>query len=276
MADDDEDFWAPFHLSGRPGRTAQEQRIQHRMQGLRDHGKRPPGRTGTLSRDEIVRTAIAVADAEGPHSISMRRIASELDAGTMSLYWYVASKEELLDLMLDAIHGELTETRITGDLRADLRAMAVTQRAMLRRHSWVMPFTAGRPPMGPKSLRNIERSLGIFAAAGVTGPAAMTALMSVVTYVLGVAGREQQEARSQQDQERTRDRLELSEDEMRQVYWEFLQRVIASGRYPHFAEMIKEGVDPDALETQDERFEFGLDCLLDGIMTRLGSDKPTA
>src|SRR5579875_1122941 len=217
VADDGEDLWPPFYLSG--GQSAQEQRVQHRMQHLREHGKRPPGRASTLSRDEIVRTALAVADAEGPNAISMRRIARELNAGTMSLYWYVSSKEELLDLMLDAIHGELTETEITGDLRADLRAMAVTQRAMLRRHSWVMPFTAGRPPMGPKSLRNIERSLGIFAAAGVTGPAAMTALMSLVTYVLGVAGREQQEARSQQDQERTRDRLELSEDELRQVYW---------------------------------------------------------
>ena len=269
MADDDEDFWPPFHLSGRAGQTAQEQRIQHRMQGLRDHGKRPPGRTRSLSRDEIVRTAVAVADAEGQHSISMRRIARELDAGTMSLYWYVSSKEELLDLMLDAIYGELTETEITGDLRADLRAMAVTQRTMLRRHSWVMPFMAGRPPMGPKSLRNIERSLGIFAAAGVTGQTAMTALMSVVTYVLGAVGREQQEDRSQQDEKRAQDRLELSEEEMHQVYWEFLQRVMASGRYPNFTEMIKEGVDPDALETQDERFEFGLDCLLDGIMDRV-------
>ena len=272
MADDDEDFWPPFHLSGRAGQTAQEQRIQHRMQGLRDHGKRPPGRTRSLSRDEIVRTAVAVADAEGPPAISMRRIARELDAGTMSLYWYVSSKEELLDLMLDAIYGELAETGTTGDLRADLRAMAVTQRTMLRRHRWVMPFMAGRPPMGPKSLRNIERSLGIFAAAGIIGPAAMTALMSVVTYVLGVAGREQQEDRSQRDEKRARDRLELSEEEMREVYWEFLQRVMASGRYPNFTEMIKQGVDPDAIETQDERFEFGLDCLLDGIVARLGTD----
>jgi hypothetical protein len=63
---------------------------------------------------------------------------------------------------------------------------------------------------------------------------------------------------------------------MRQVYWEFMQRVMASGRYPNFTEMISEGVDPDALETQDERFEFGLDCLLDGIMARLDSGKPTA
>jgi AcrR family transcriptional regulator len=199
----------------------------------------------------------------------MRRIARELNAGTMSLYWYVSSKEELLDLMLDAMYGELTEAEITGDLRADLRTMAISQRAMLRRHRWVMPFMAGRPPMGPKALRNVERALGIFAAAGVTGAEAMTALMSVLTYVLGAVGREQQEERSRQDQERAQQRLGLSEDEMRDIYWEFLQRVMASGRYPNFTEMVKQGLDPDAEETMDERFEFGLDCLLDGIMLRL-------
>jgi AcrR family transcriptional regulator len=269
VADDDEDLWPPFYRPGR-GQSAQEQRVQHRLQGLRDHGKRPPGRAGSLSRDEIVRTALAVADAEGPNSISMRRIASELNAGTMSLYWYVSSKEELLDLMLDALYGELAETEVTGDLRADLRQMAIAQRAMLRRHRWVMPFMAGRPPMGPKSLRNVEHSLGIFAAAGVTGEDVMTALMSVVTYVLGAVGREQQEEQSQQHREREQQRLGLSADETRDVYWEFLQRVMSSGRYPHFTEMVKLGVDPDARETMDERFEFGLDCLLDGIMTRLG------
>jgi hypothetical protein len=171
--------------------------------------------------------------------------------------------------MLDAMYGELTETEITGDLRADLRTMALSLRAMLRRHRWVMPFMAGRPPVGPKSLRNIERSLGIFAAANLTGEAVMTALMSILTYVLGTVGREQQEERSQQDQERVQQRLGLSDDEMHNVYWEFLQQVMASGRYPNFTEMIKLGVDPDARETMDERFEFGLDCLLDGIIARL-------
>jgi hypothetical protein len=63
-------------------------------------------RSAALSRDEIVRTAIGVADAEGADAISMRRIARELGSGTMSLYWHVTSKDELLDLMIDAITGE--------------------------------------------------------------------------------------------------------------------------------------------------------------------------
>jgi AcrR family transcriptional regulator len=59
-----------------------------------------------LSRDEIVRAAIAIADAEGADAVSMRRIARELRAGTMSLYWHVDNKDDLLDLMLDALVGE--------------------------------------------------------------------------------------------------------------------------------------------------------------------------
>jgi AcrR family transcriptional regulator len=273
VTDEDEELWPPFYPSRRPGRVPadrRDQQLHDRASRMRDHGRPAPGRGRALSREEIVRTAIAVADAEGPHSISMRRIARELNAGAMSLYWHVSSKEELLDLMLDAIHGELTETAITGDVRADLRAMALSQRAMLRRHNWVMPFMSGRPPMGPNSLRNIERALGIFAAAHVPGETTMTMLTSVITYVIGAVGREQQEERSQLDQDRAGDRLGLSPEEMHEVFWEFMQRIMESGRYPHFTEMIKTGVDPDALESQDDRFEFGLDCLLDGIVSRLG------
>jgi len=279
VPDDDDELWPPFYpprrpeRSGRGGRSPadrREEQVQDRVARMWDQGRPPAHRGRALSRDEIVRTAIAVADAEGPHAISMRRIARELNAGAMSLYWHVSSKEELLDLMLDAIHGEITDVKITGDVRADLRALAVSQRELLRRHRWVMPFMAGRPPMGPKSLRNIERSLGVFAGHNLPGMTAMNMLTTVITYVMGVVGREQQEERSQQDTERAQERLGLSGEEMRDVFWQFMQQVMESGRYPNFTEMIKQGVDPDAIETQDERFEFGLDCLLDGLVARLG------
>ena len=98
-----------------------------------------------LSREEIVEAAIAVADAEGPDAISMRRIARELRAGAMSLYWHVASKEELIDLMLDSLEAEIGVPEPTGDWQADLRELAHRQRAGLLRHPWVMDH-AGRPP----------------------------------------------------------------------------------------------------------------------------------
>ena len=272
MADEGEELWPPFYLSGRID-SPREQRIQGRVQEIKEHGRRAPGRVRTLSRDEIVRTAIAVADAEGPEAISMRRIARELNAGAMSLYWHVSSKEELLDLMLDVVQGEMTVPERTGDLRADLRAMALGQRASLYRHRWVMPFMGGRPPMGPRALRNTEQALGLFASCRVDSATTMTVLMSVTTYVMGAVLREQQEERNQQNQDRVQERSGLTPEEMHKVFGEFLGRVKESGRYPNLTAMMDEGVDPDALETQDERFEFGLDCLLDGIMTRLGPDQ---
>ena len=118
----DEDQWPFFRYprqhphSGRASReTAREERIAGHVQRHRARGTPPPRRDRGLSRDEIVRDAIAVADAEGLEAISMRRIAREVGAGAMSLYWYVASKEELLDRMLDAIEAEIEVPEPTGD-----------------------------------------------------------------------------------------------------------------------------------------------------------------
>src|SRR5580658_8382817 len=123
----------------RPGRASREeardQRIAEHIQRHREHGARPPRRASGLSRDEIVRAAIAIADAEGPDAISMRRIARELGAGVMSLYWYVASKEELLELILDAVAGEAVLPEPSGGWRRDLRLAACQERAMLRQHT---------------------------------------------------------------------------------------------------------------------------------------------
>lgn len=135
-----------------------------------------------------------------------------------------------------------------------------------------MPFIGGRPPLGPKALRNAERSLAIFAGVAPDHATAMNVLMSVMTYVMGAVLREQREERSQQDQRRAQERAGLSEAEMGEVLGDFLRRLRESGRYPHMVQMIDEGIDPDAPDTRDERFEFGLDCLLDGVLARLSAD----
>ena len=84
--------------------------------GRRDANPGRPGLACRCTRDEIVRTAIAIADREGAEAISMRRIAHELHAGNMSIYWYVASRDELLALMIDAVEGEFDIPRrpVTG------------------------------------------------------------------------------------------------------------------------------------------------------------------
>jgi len=263
---EDEEFWAPF-LAYRPGDRRAERLRAHAREDAKRRQQHPPRRAAALSREEIVRAAMNVADAEGPDAINMRRIARELRAGTMSLYWHIRSKEELLDLMIDSIVGEPEVPEPSGDWRADLRAIARSTRDTLHRHRWAVNFMGGRPPLGPKSLRTLERALSVFDGLGLDKATEMTMLTAVNTYVLGAVLREIQEMNG--DHYMAEVFAGLSEAEKQALLKEFTERIRGAGRFPHMVAMMAEGVDPDAPETRDERFEFGLDCLLDGIAARL-------
>lgn len=279
MDENDQELWPPFrpYRRARPARSpsaargsrevATEQRMSEHIQWHQRRGTPPPRRGQGLSRAEIVRAAVAIADAEGPGAISMRRIARDLRAGVMSLYWHIGSKEELLDLMLDSLEAEFLVLEATGDWRSDLRTIAFSQRAVLLRHQWAMEFIAGRPPSGPNNARNLERMLGIVARLGLDARMTIDVLMTLNTYVLGAVLRESQEMRADRDREQaeagmTREELEAEQENFRAMF-------TASGRYPNIQRIVDEHIDPDAPETRDERFEFGLDCLLDGFATRL-------
>jgi AcrR family transcriptional regulator len=263
---EDEELWSIFDRS-RLGRDRREHRARERMRQMQDRGHQPPRRGRALSRDEIVRAAVKVADAEGSQAISMRRIARELNAGAMSLYWHVSSKDELLDLMLDAVEGEQRFPGATGDWRADLTAMARTQRTVLHRHQWLMDFIGGRPPLGPNTLRNLERSLAVIDKLGLDTMTALNVLGTVATYVMGAVLREFREMGvERRDQEAA---AGLGEAGLHEIIAGHVQKLTATGRFPHFLRMYEEGIDPDAAETRDERFEFGLRCVLDGIAARL-------
>jgi AcrR family transcriptional regulator len=261
----DEDLWIPFlALREDPRATRLREHVQEDIKRGRPH---PPRRAGALSRREIVRAAIGVADAEGADAVSMRRIARELHAGTMSLYWHVASKEELLDLMIDAIEGEAEAPEPSGDWRADLAATAHATRSALLRHQWVVNFLAARPPTGPSALRNIERSLGTLDGLGLDMQTAVTILTTLATYVVGSVVREFQERCT----ERHQAELAASHtgEELADLVAAFRERARGTGRYPHLVAMMDAGVDPDAAGTRDARFEFGLECLLDGVAARV-------
>jgi AcrR family transcriptional regulator len=268
---EDEDLWVPF-LAARPRDKRSERLRAHLREDERRSQRHPPRRAAALSRDEIVRTAIRVADAEGADAVSMRRIARELNAGTMSLYWHIVSKEELLDLMLDTVEGDRETPEPSGDWRRDIQDVARAVRDSLHRHPWLMDFIGGRPPVGPKSLRNVERTLGYFDGLGLDMRLAIDVATTVGTYVMGAVLREVQEHNSQTYAEQTL--AELTEAERDKVIGEFTERVRATGRYPHLAELMSAGYDPDAAETRDARFEFGLDCLLDGIAARIAGALP--
>jgi AcrR family transcriptional regulator len=251
---------------GRQARGGPARQQQAGGQLPRDQRGRPRGRVApALSRGEIVDAAIAVADAEGAGAISMRRIAQVLRSGTMSLYWHVANKEHLLDLMLDTVVGEITIPDPPGDWRSFLQATARENRAVLLRHRWVMDFIGGRPPLGPNTILNLEHSLAALESLQLDTAAAMNILMTVSTYVMGAALRELREMRAQRDLEQSG--FDQAQAIAGMTLWR--KRLEADGRFSHFLAIIEDGIDPDAEETRAERFEFGLDCVLDGIAVQV-------
>jgi AcrR family transcriptional regulator len=278
----DEEQWPffqyqrPYRQPGRPARGhSRDERIAGHVQRHKDRGVQPPRRGRTLSRDEIVAAAIAVADAEGPDAISMRRIAREVNAGAMSLYWYVGSKEELLDRMLDRVEAEIEVPDPSGDWRADLNVFAHRTRGALTRHRWAAEFIGSRPPSGPNNVRNLERLLGLIDGTGAEDDIRVVfgIFNTVATFVMGAVMREAQEIRFQREQERieadmTPEELEAQQERYREWF--------GASHFPHIARLMASGVDPDAPETRDERFQFSLDCVLDGIGARLAAshDRP--
>ena len=211
-----------------------------------------------------------MADAEGPDAISMRRIARELSAGAMSLYWYVGSKEELLELMLDAIEAEIEVPEPSGDWRADLGTFAHRTRAALSRHRWAVEFIGTRPPSGPNDVRNLERLLGLLDGTGIDDfRLIMGIFMTVATFVIGAVIRDAQEIRFHREQERAE--AAMTEEEIQAERDRYHKWFEASGQFPRIARLMASGIDPDDPDTRDERFQFSLDCVLDGIAARLGS-----
>ena len=262
-----------WHDAGRPapfGRTGTGSRAQ--WPGPEARRPRPePGPRGrdrgrpALTRDDIVAAAISIADLHGSEAVSMRRIAQVLNAGAMSLYWHLASKEHLLELMLDAINGEVYVPEPTGNWRADLRAQACSTRLVLLRHQWVVDFFSSRPPLGPNTLRALDKMLATLESLEIDLSTAINIFQTVNTYVSGVVIREFQEIRTQREQEEF-----VSGDAEFLAKLEEWKRALAdSGKFAHFLKMLEDGVDPDAEATRDERFEFGLDCMLEGIAAKL-------
>ncbi|MFJ9443165.1 TetR/AcrR family transcriptional regulator [Kitasatospora sp. NPDC101235] len=198
-----------------------------------------PERTGrgprpAHSRDSIAAAAIGIADAEGLDAVSMRRVAAALGAGTMSLYNYVPKKEHLLDLMLDAAGGEYRlPPEPSGDVRADLTALAHQQLAIFRRHPWLPALLLVRPSLGPNALRYTDHFLAVTAPTGLGGGARMEAMALFNGFIAQFAQYEQTAAAGAKWQ------AEMVS---------YLFQAAASGEFPHLAQAFATSgppADPD-------------------------------
>jgi len=124
-----------------------------------------------LSREAIVEAALRIVDAEGIDAVSMRRVAQEFGTGAASLYAYVANKDELFDLLVDAVMAqiadELPEPGAGMDWQEHLKEMTRRGTEVLRSHRDVAKAFLGRIPFGPNGLRAVEAQLGILRSGGV-------------------------------------------------------------------------------------------------------------
>jgi AcrR family transcriptional regulator len=218
----------------------------------------PPDRPvlAPLSRERIVQAAIRLADADGLEAVSLRKVAGALDVGPMRLYGYIATKEELLDLMVDTVQAEITPTG--DDWPSVLRSLAETTRQLAHRHEWLADLIGGRPQLGPNALARMEAVLS--ALNGLDVLAIAPVVTAVDAYVIGAVRREITERRAERASG-------MNERQWQKTFGPYLERNFATGRFPALETYVRDGAHLDA----DETFRAGLDFLLDGVKSRFSS-----
>lgn len=212
------------------------------------------------SRAQITETAVRIADTDGLEAASMRRIAAELGTGAMSLYRYVPSRDNLIELMYDHVIGLMgVPDRPTGDWRADLTLVAHNSRATLLHHPWVSGLNRSRPTHGPNQLRLMEFALG---ALDVGIP-----IDEILTLIAMLTGYVERTVRGELEWIRERERSGLTPEQWMRQGRSRVRELIASGNYPMFNRVIIDAQLPHM--TSDEQFEYGLNRVLDCIACAL-------
>ncbi|SDF47629.1 TetR/AcrR family transcriptional regulator C-terminal domain-containing protein [Pseudonocardia oroxyli] len=203
-----------------------------------------------LTRERVLATALAVADAEGLAAVTMRRLGAELSIEAMSLYHHVVNKSALLDGMVDAVFAEVAPPA-GAYWKAALRRHYASLRAVLAAHSWAIPLLDSRASPGLATLARLDAVLGVLRTAGFTIPLAAHAIAALDAYVYGFA---------------------VQEAGLRQVPVPDVARETAAGldegAFPHLVELAREHVAQPGYSFAAE-FDWGLDLVLDGLGTHL-------
>ena len=216
-----------------------------------------------LSREKILRAAIAIADQEGLASVSLRKVGAALGAGPMRLYGYIATKEELFELMVDEVFGEMLPKKAAKvDWRQSLKAIAQRTRRAATTHKWLVDLLGGRPHLGPNALAYLEHSLSAFAnAPGFKDiDDVMQAGKTFNAYVIGAI-------RSEASERCAEDESGLDKGAWQAASEPYIRRMIDTGRFPTLAKVVRDAANPPF----DAVFDKGLDCVLDGIEAQLSS-----
>jgi AcrR family transcriptional regulator len=221
----------------------------------------PKGRGGRgpkpgLDLERIVSAAVELADREGLGALSMRRVAAEIGAGTMSLYRHVPGKGELLDLMLDHVIGPPeSHAELHGkDWRTVLALTARDTWRLYLAHPWLLQVNQVRPILGPNALGVFDLTLASMEDLALTGREKVAMILVVDHYVTGAA-------RTYILQRELCQQSEISDEDFWAAQEPVLVEAMESGAYPQIAKLPEDAFTIGG----EEALEFGLAPLLDGL-----------
>ncbi|MFQ6397008.1 TetR/AcrR family transcriptional regulator [Nocardia sp. KC 131] len=217
-----------------------------------------------LTREQIVAEAVALLDAEGMEALSMRQLGARLNAGATSLYRHVANRDELIELVVDEVYGEIRVPEINdpAQWRAAAEQCAASHRAMILRHPW-MASTLGQVGLsylGPNVMRLNDRMLALFEVGGFAPVESSDAIGALISYVIGIGISEAAWltllARSGQTESELIANLRPAAEQ-------------AAHDYPRLRQADVRGVwDQDPAIARDRQFRYGLDRIMEGLESR--------
>lgn len=204
-----------------------------------------------LSRAAIVRKAMEVLDQHGLPKLSMRKLAAELGAAPMSLYWHVPTKDALMELCLDEVYGEFELPDPEADWETALRDAMRAFRALALKHPWWVKTIGEYNSIGPNAVAFTDAMFGPLLRAGLSRPAAAQSISTVSSYVVGyVIAEVNFIARGGMDSPPP-DLAKIAD--------------MYRDEHPDYVKML----DEQEIWSLESQFEFGLDCVVDGIKARV-------
>jgi AcrR family transcriptional regulator len=210
-----------------------------------------------LSRDRVLQGAVAVADAGGIAALTIRSLAAELGVKPMSVYHYVANKDEILDGIVDLVFSEFELPVAGGDWRQEMRRRAGSARQVLRRHPWATVLLQSRLNAGPATLRHHNAIIGALRGAGFTVEQTAHAFALIDSYLYGFAMSETA--------------LPIHGPESVADLAEQMVQQFPVDEYPHLFEFTTQHIMQPGYDFGAE-FDFGLDLILDALARSLPDD----
>ncbi len=203
-----------------------------------------------LTRQRVLRAAVALADRGGVGALSMRKLAQELGVEAMSLYHHVANKDDILDGIVDVVFGEIELPTGEAGWEAAMRRRSVSAREALRRHPWATGLMESRRTPGPANIRHHDAVLGVLRNAGFPVELAAHAYSLLDSYIYGFALQEAS--------------LPFHTPEETAEVAQEIMSAFPADQYPHLAEIATEHVLQPGYDYGNE-FLYGLDLILDGL-----------